>query len=85
MLAPSYLEEARLLTSVSVPIPTYERLESLAAALAGVASQTVANLHVVVSSQGRHRAAEDSAVAQAMAHVISSRGGSVERYAPKTG
>ncbi len=83
MLAPSYLEEARLLASVSVPIPTYERLESLAATLAGVVSQTVANLHVVVSSQARHRA-EDSAVAQAMAHVISSRGGSVERYAPKT-
>jgi hypothetical protein len=39
MLAPSYLEEARLLASVSVPIPTYERLESLAATLAGVASQ----------------------------------------------
>ena len=83
MLVPSYLEKARLLTGVSVSIETYERLESLAATLAGVASQTVANLHVVVSSQGHHRA-EDSAVAQAMAHVISSRGGSVERYAPKT-
>lgn len=34
-------------------------------------------LHVVVSSQGRHRA-EDSAVARAVARVISSRGGSVE-------
>lgn len=65
------------MASVSVLIPTYERPEALAATLAGVASQTVADLHVLVSSQGRHRA-EDSAVAQALARVISSRGGSVE-------
>ncbi len=83
MLAPSYPDEARLLASVSVPIPTYERLESLAATLAGVVSQTVANLHVIVSSQGRHRVV-DSAVARTTVHAISSRGGSAERYAPKT-
>ena len=77
MPVPAYLKEAQLLARVSVLIPTYERPESLAATLAGVASQTVADLHVVVSSQGRHRA-EDSAVARAMARVISSRGGSVE-------
>ena len=84
MLAPSYLEEARLLASVSVPIPTYERPESLAATLAGVSPQTVADLHVVVSSQGRHEA-EDSAAARSTGRVIiSARGGFVERYAPKT-
>ena len=71
------------MASVGFLIPTYERHEALAATLAGVASQTVANLHVIVSSQGRHRIV-DSAVARAMVHVISSRGGSVERYAPKT-
>ena len=65
------------MANVSVLIPTYERPESPAATLAGVASQTVADPHLVVSSQGRHRA-EDSAVARAMARVISSRGGSVE-------
>ena len=43
MLVPSYLEEARLLTGVSIPIP-----ESLATTLAGAASQTVADLHLVV-------------------------------------
>ena len=48
MLAPSYLEEARLLTGVSVPIPSYERPESLTATLAGAAPQTVADLHLVV-------------------------------------
>ena len=83
MLAPSYLEEARLLASVSVPIPTYERLESLAATLAEEAPQTVADLHVVVSGQGRHRA-EHSAMTRRMADDISSRGGYVGRYAPTT-
>jgi hypothetical protein len=76
MLVPSYLEEAKLLASVSVLIPTYERPESLAATLAGAASQTVADLHVVVSGQGRHRD-EDSAVERAMGRVILARGGSV--------
>jgi len=76
MLVPSYLEDPQLLASLSVLIPTYERPESLAATLAGAASQTVADLHVVVSSQGRHRD-EDSAVVRAMGRVILARGGSV--------
>ena len=79
MLVPFYPEEARLLASVSVPIP-----ESLAATLAGVAPQTVADLHVVVSSQGRHEA-EDSAAARSMDRfIISACGGFVGRYAPKS-
>ncbi len=65
------------MAAVSVLIPTYERPESLVMALSGVASQTVANLQVVISSQGSHRA-EDSPVAQAVARVIEARGGSVE-------
>jgi len=65
------------LAAVSVLIPTYERPESLVMTLSGVASQTVADLQVVVSSQGRHRA-EDSPVARATARVIEARGGSVE-------
>lgn len=62
---------------VSVLIPTYERLESLAMTLSGVAAQTLVDLQVVVSSQGRYRA-EDSPVARALERVISARGGSVE-------
>ena len=45
--------------------------------LSGVAAQTVADLQVVVSSQGRH-GAEDSPVARAVGRVIEARGGSVE-------
>ena len=49
------------MAKVSVLIPTYERAESLVMTLSGVASQTMTDLQVVVSSQGRHRA-EDSLV-----------------------
>ena len=45
--------------------------------LSGVASQTVADLQVVVSSQGCYRAVT-SPVAQGIARVIEARGGSVE-------
>ncbi len=65
------------MATVTVLIPTYERPESLVMTLSGVAAQTVTNLQVVVSSQGRHKA-EDSPVAQALGRVIEARGGSVE-------
>jgi GT2 family glycosyltransferase len=65
------------LAAVSVLIPTYERAEALVMTLSGVATQTVADLQVVVSSQGRHKA-EDSPVAQALGGVIEARGGAVE-------
>jgi GT2 family glycosyltransferase len=65
------------MATVSVLIPTYERPEPLIMTLSGVAAQTVTDLQVVVSSQGRHRA-EDSPIAQALARVIEGRGGSVE-------
>ncbi len=45
--------------------------------LSGVAAQTVPDLQVVVSSQGRYRA-QDSQVAQTLGRVIEARGGSVE-------
>ncbi len=65
------------MAAVSVLIPTYERLESLVMTLSGVASQTVAELQVVISSQGHYRA-ETSPVTQAVERVIAARGGSVE-------
>ena len=58
-------------------IPTYERAESLLMTLSGVAAQTVTDLQVEVSSQGR-RKAEDSPVARALGRMIEARGGSVE-------
>src|SRR5918911_27197 len=66
-----------ILARVSGLIPTYERAESLVMTLSGVASQTVTDLQVVVSSQGRHKA-EDSPVAQALGRIIEARGGSIE-------
>ncbi len=63
----------------SVLIPTFERVESLAMTLSGVAAQSVRDLQVVVSSQGRERA-EDSSFALALGRVISARGGSVDWY-----
>lgn len=63
--------------AVSVLIPTYERAEALAMTLSGVASQSVTDLQVVVSSQGGHKA-ESSPVARALERVIQARGGSVE-------
>ncbi len=64
------------MATVSVLIPTYERAESLVMALSGVASQTVTDLQVVVSSQGRYKA-QDSLVAQALGRIIEARGGSI--------
>ena len=71
------------MAAVSVLIPTYERAESLAMTLSGVAAQTVPDLQVVVSSQGRHKA-EDSPVARAVGRVIAARGGSVEWHHRET-
>ncbi len=65
------------MATVSVLIPTYERPESLVMTLSGVAAQTVTDLQVVVSSQGRQKA-EDSQVARALGRVIEARGSSVE-------
>ncbi|MDQ4000472.1 MAG: glycosyltransferase [Actinomycetota bacterium] len=65
------------MAAVSVLISTYERAESLVMTLSGVAGQSVTDLQVVVSSQGRHEA-QGSAVARALERVIEARGGSVE-------
>jgi len=69
--------EGGVLATVSVLIPTYERATSLVMTLSGVAAQTVTDLQVVVSSQGRHKA-EDSSVVRALGRVIEARGGSIE-------
>jgi len=69
--------EGGVLAAVSVLIPTCERAESVVMTLSGVAAQTVTDLQVVVSSQGRHEA-QGSAVARALERVIEARGGSVE-------
>jgi hypothetical protein len=61
------------LAVVSMLIPTYERPEALVMTLSEVATHTVTNLQVVVSSQGRHKA-QDSPVAQALWRVIELRG-----------
>jgi GT2 family glycosyltransferase len=71
--------EGGVLAAVSVLIPTYERAESLVMTLSGIAAQTATDLHIVVSSQGRHRA-KDSPVVRALGRVIEARGGSVEWY-----
>ncbi|MDQ3910883.1 MAG: glycosyltransferase [Actinomycetota bacterium] len=65
------------MTSVSVLVPTYDRPEALTMTLSGVASQTVPDLQVVVSSQGRHKA-EESPAARALGRIIEARGGSIE-------
>jgi len=71
------------LAAVSVLIPTYERAEALAMTLSGIASQSVADLQVVVSSQGDHET-ESSPVARALGRVIQSRGGSIEWHHRET-
>jgi GT2 family glycosyltransferase len=65
------------MADISVLIPAYERPESLIMTLSRIAAQTVPDLQVVVSSQGRHRA-KNSPVAQALRGIIEARGGSVE-------
>jgi GT2 family glycosyltransferase len=77
LIAVVWALEGGILAAVSVLIPTYERAESLTMTLSGVASQTVTDLQVVVSSQGRHRA-DRNPITQALARVIEARGGSVE-------
>lgn len=71
------------MAAVSVLIPTYERAEALAMTLSGIASQSVADLQVVVSSQGDHET-ESSPVARALGRVIQSRGGSIEWHHRET-
>lgn len=62
---------------VDVLLPTVNRLESLIAALAGVASQSLADMHLIVADQS-DEPAERSPVVRSLLRVIEARGGSVE-------
>ena len=61
---------------VDVLIPTYNRPHSLAMTLAGVALQSLSDVHLVVADQGEEPAR--GPVAQTLVRVIEARGGSVE-------
>jgi hypothetical protein len=62
---------------VDVLLPTCNRLPSLVMTLAGVASQSLAELRVVVADQS-DEPVEDVPVVRALRRVIEARGGSVE-------
>ncbi|HEX5478989.1 MAG TPA: glycosyltransferase family 2 protein [Dehalococcoidia bacterium] len=64
------------MAAVDVLIPTYNRPQSLVMTLAGVAAQSLPDLHVVVADQGDQPAR--GPVADALVRVIEARGGSVE-------
>ncbi|MGE5594990.1 MAG: glycosyltransferase family 2 protein [Hyphomicrobiales bacterium] len=67
-------------------LPTYERPLSLVMTLAGVAAQSLTDLHLVVAEQSA-RTARDEPVVQALLRVIEARGGSFEWHhrAPRHG
>jgi GT2 family glycosyltransferase len=67
------------MAAVDVLLPTFNRLESLIMTLAGVAAQTLRDLHVIVADQSR-KPADQSQVVQTLRRVIEVRGGSVERH-----
>ena len=62
---------------VDVLLPTCDRLESLIMTLSGLAAQSVKDIHLVVSDQGRAPAAE-SPVVQSLLRVI--RAGSPDAH-----
>lgn len=66
--------------AVDILIPTINRRESLIAALAGVAAQSLADLRAIVADQSDVPAME-SLVVQSLARVIEARGGAVEYFA----
>ena len=64
------------MATVDVLIPTYNRPQSLVMTLAGVAAQSLPDVHVVVADQGD--APARGPVPDALLRVIEARGGSVE-------
>jgi glycosyltransferase involved in cell wall biosynthesis len=64
------------MAAVDVLVPTYNRPQSMVMTLAGVAAQSLRDLHVVVADQGEEPAR--GPVADARVRVIEARGGSVE-------
>lgn len=65
------------MSSLDILIPTRNRIQSLIMTLAGVAEQSVTDVHVVVSDQSDERGRE-SGVVKALLRVIEARGGEVE-------
>ncbi len=65
------------MATVDVLLPTCNRLTSLVCTLAGVAAQSLTDLHVIVADQSETPVAGEP-VLQALVRVIEERGGSVE-------
>ncbi len=65
------------MATVDILIPTCNRLPSLVMTLSSVASQTMRDVHVIVSDQSEEPV-EGSPVVRTMRRIIGSRGGSVE-------
>ena len=74
------------MAELDILLPTCNRLESLVMTLAGVAGQSLADLHVVVADQS-DVPAESVHVLRSLRRVITARGGSVEWHyrAPSRG
>jgi len=71
---------------VDILLPTCNRLSSLVMTLAGVAGQTMSQVHVILSDQSEHPVTEDRVVTS-LARVIESRSGTFEyhRRVPSAG
>jgi GT2 family glycosyltransferase len=65
------------MATVDILLPTYNRLSSLILTLAGVASQTLRDLHVIVADQSQ-QPVENEQIVQTLRRIIEVRGGSVE-------
>jgi len=65
------------MAQVDILLPTCSRLASLIYTLAGVASQSLADIHMIIADQSDTPVRKDPVV-QALARIIEARGGSVE-------
>lgn len=67
------------MATVDILLPTCDRLHSLILALSGVATQTLANLHVILADQSQE-SVQDSPVVRTLLRIIENRGGSYEYH-----
>lgn len=65
------------MATVDILVPTYNRLSSLILTLAGVAAQSIRDVHVIVADQSQ-QPVEQEQVIQTARRIIEVRGGSVE-------
>ncbi len=74
------------MTRIDVLLPTCNRLDSLILTLSGLAAQSLADFHLVVSDQSEEPVA-DATVVQTLSRIIETRGGTVEwhRRVPSRG